>query len=160
MSTARKKDSYGQSVINNRSRNPSRVAGLVAAIATFGSFSAIATAQPGPPPPPAGDQAPVLTGIIVAARPYRIGIRTRDGGYVELDLRNGSIINPPGTRLTPGMRVDVRGVPGRNNAIVIDEIDVRGGRPEAIPNPGRVGPPGAAPPPPGPPGGPPPPPPR
>jgi hypothetical protein len=142
--------------MNQTRATRSRIAGLVAAVATFGSFCAIAIAQPVPPPPPA--QAPVLNGVIVAARPYRIQIRTRDGRYVELDLRNGTVINPPGAALSPGMRVAVRGVPGRNNAIVTDEIDVRGGPPGAIPNPGPVGPPGGALPPPGPPGGPPPPP--
>ncbi len=132
-----------------------RVAGLVAALAAFGSLSAIATAQPVPPPPPAGDQARPLRGIVVAARPYRVQIRTRDGRYVNLDVRDGTVINPPGTMLTPGMRVAVRGVPDRNNAIAADEIDVRGGRPPAIPNAGPEGPPNPAPPPPGPPGAPP-----
>jgi hypothetical protein len=152
----------------------SRVAGIVAALAAFGSLSALATAQPAPPPPPAvGAPAPPpngsvpappgtprvmaprpparlsgpppLGGIVVAARPYHVQIRTRDGRYVNLDLRNGTVINPIGTTLTPGMRVAVRGVPGVNNAIATDEIDV--GPPPAIPNPGPAGPRGAAPPP-------------
>jgi hypothetical protein len=159
----------------------SRVAGIVAALAAFGSLSALATAQPAPPPPPppaagapapppngsvplppgpAGAMAPrpparlsgppPLGGIVVAARPYYVQIRTRDGRYVNLDLRNGTVINPLGTTLTPGMRVAVRGVPGPNNAVTTDEIDVRVGPPPPIPNPGPAGPRGAAPPPPNP----------
>jgi hypothetical protein len=197
----------------------SRVAGLVAALAAFGSLSALATAQPAPPlpaggapappptacgapapslaggvppPPPTGgvpppppgrvpappltgsvpgapramvpgptssiSGAPPLGGIVVATRPYRIQIQTGDGRYVNLNLRNGTVINPLGTSLVPGMCVVVRGVPGVHNAIVTDEIDVRVW-PPAIPNAGPAGPGAAAAPPAGLPAGPPPPPP-
>lgn len=155
----------------------SRAAGLAAAFVAFGGLCAAAVAQPAPPPPPVtgapatgpggpaanrplpprpvdaippgppGGPAP-FGGTVVAARPYHVQIRTRDGRYVNLDLRNGTVIHPLGTTLAPGMRVAVRGVPGRNGAISTDEVDVRLGPPPAPPGRGPGGPRPAAPPPP------------
>ena len=156
---------------------PSRAAGLVAALTAFGGLSGAAIAQTAPPPPPvAGAPAPPppvtgapappppppvagaparpprggpgpLGGTITAARPYHVTIRTRAGRSVELTLHNGTIINPRGTTLSPGMRVAVRGVPGPDGAVVTDEVDVRVGPPPAPGGPGPRGPRQAGPPP-------------
>lgn len=41
-------------------------------------------------------------------------------------LQNGTVINPTGTRLQPGMRVSVRGVPSGHGAINATAVNVLG----------------------------------
>jgi hypothetical protein len=52
----------------------------------------------------------VLTGTIVAAAPYRITVRVGERRRgLPIDLKNGTVINPVGTRLAPGQSVRIRG---------------------------------------------------
>lgn len=68
----------------------------------------------GPPPawaaPYYDTQSHVLTGVIVGAAPYRIAVRVGERRRpLQIDLKNGTVINPVGTRLAPGQNVRIRG---------------------------------------------------
>jgi hypothetical protein len=82
------------------------------------SFSATALPAPaqtyGPPPPWAARSYDanrhVLSGVIRNAAPYRITLQIGPGGRtLPIDLKNGTVILPTGTTLTPGMHVMVHG---------------------------------------------------
>jgi len=141
---------------------------IIAALA-FGSLASPALAQPAPPPapppppPPREAVQPALVGVIVFARPTTIQIRTPEGRFVTLHLRQGTVINPTGIQLAPGMRIAVAGDPTASvlDARNIDTLDRGTAAPPAPPAP-NAGPPPPPPPDGGPPpdaGGPPPPPP-
>jgi hypothetical protein len=51
----------------------------------------------------------ILHGTVASFSPYRLLLARVDGQTTEVDLKNGTIINPVGTTITPGMRVNVRG---------------------------------------------------
>jgi hypothetical protein len=51
----------------------------------------------------------ILHGTVASFSPYRMLLARADGQTTEVDLKNGTIINPVGTTITPGMRVNVRG---------------------------------------------------
>ncbi|HMD02954.1 MAG TPA: hypothetical protein VKG44_08305 [Candidatus Baltobacteraceae bacterium] len=51
-------------------------------------------------------------------------IKLQDGRNIF--LKNGTVINPTGTRLVPGMRIYVQGWHGGNGAINASNIQVRG----------------------------------
>lgn len=97
---------------------------------------------PPQPPPGISAQPPApggITGIIVAARPYLVQIQTLGGRYVALKLHNGTLINPLGTTLRPGMRIAVRGEAQNDGSIYTDQIDLRSPLPLGAPPP-RGGP--------------------
>ena len=54
----------------------------------------------------------------------RTSLRLDDGRAIF--LHQGTVINPTGTTLRPGMRVSISGSPGGRDAINADEIDVSG----------------------------------
>jgi hypothetical protein len=82
---------------------------------SFGAAALPASAQVyGPPPPWAAPYYDatrhVLAGVIRYAAPYRITLQVGPGGRtLPIDLKNGTIIRPTGTTLTPGMNVLVHG---------------------------------------------------
>jgi hypothetical protein len=97
---------------------------------SFGAATLPALAQPyGPPPPWAAPyydtSRHVLAGVIQYAAPYRItlqvGPRRRT---LPIDLKNGTIIRPTGTTLTPGMHVLVHGYWSRG-AFIANRVRVQ-----------------------------------
>jgi hypothetical protein len=101
-----------------------------AALFSLGTLSVPALAQPyGPPPPWAGGYYDMghheLRGVITYAAPYRISLQLgRSGHIVPIDLKNGTIIRPTGTTLTPGMHVFVRGY-WSSGTFIANRVSVR-----------------------------------
>ena len=65
-------------------------------------------------------------GTIVVARPYLVQIQSPDGRYVTLALHKGTVINPLGTTLAPGMHIAAHGIPRSDGDITTDEVDLQG----------------------------------
>jgi hypothetical protein len=63
-----------------------------------------------------------LTGTVSSFSPYNLYLN--NGVHVE--LHNGTVINPTGTNLTPGMRVRVIGARNSDGTFNANEIDVVG----------------------------------
>jgi hypothetical protein len=82
---------------------------------SFGAAAAPAAAQVyGPAPtwaaPYYDATRRLLSGVITAAAPYRVTVQVGPRGRsLNIDLKNGTIIRPTGTTLTPGMHVLVHG---------------------------------------------------
>jgi hypothetical protein len=57
------------------------------------------------------DQHHVLIGTVADFKPYRMLLQPvdPDGHATKVDLKNGTVIRPDGTQLSPGMRVAVMG---------------------------------------------------
>jgi hypothetical protein len=56
------------------------------------------------------DRHHVLIGSVASFKPYRLLLASHQGSETtQVDLKNGTIIRPEGTNLTPGMRVAVMG---------------------------------------------------
>jgi hypothetical protein len=69
-----------------------------------------------------GDRQGQIGGIVSAFSPYNLDL---DRG-THVDLHNGTVINPTGITLRPGMRVQIYGYWRRDGAFEANEIDVRG----------------------------------
>jgi hypothetical protein len=153
----------------------SGVFALAALCASANAQNAAEPAQARPPAPPPGlaqpppvspqrsrppgeatrgrlgrERPPRLVGVVVTVRAFDVQIRTADDRYVRLQLHKGTIINPLGTTLAPGMNVAVRGVRQSAETISTDRIDALPAAPpqgrESLPEPGQRGevpPPGA-----------------
>ncbi len=77
------------------------------------------TAAPDTPAP-----APGLF-IIVKAKSYHVQIQSPDGSYTNLELHKGTVINPVGTILAPGMHIAVRGTKQPDGSVWTDQVDVQ-----------------------------------
>jgi len=62
-----------------------------------------------------------IDGFIATAQPYHFTFR--DG--TPIDMHNGTVINPLGATLTPGMAVRVLGFWRRDGAFEANEVDLR-----------------------------------
>ncbi|MFY9779008.1 MAG: hypothetical protein WAJ85_00685 [Candidatus Baltobacteraceae bacterium] len=95
-----------------------------------GAATAPALAQAyGPPPPWAvryyDSSRHVLVGVIRYAAPYRITLQVGPRGRtLPIDLKNGTVIRPTGTTLTPGMNVSVHGY-WSNGTFIANRVHVR-----------------------------------
>jgi hypothetical protein len=88
------------------------LAGLSCAAATIPANAQMT--RYGPPPawaaPYYDTTSHVLTGTIVNSAPYRITVRVGERRRgLPIDLKNGTVINPVGTRLVAGQNVRIRG---------------------------------------------------
>ncbi len=63
-----------------------------------------------------------LTGTVSSFSPYNLYL----SNGVHVELHNGTVINPTGTNLTPGMRVRVIGARNSDGTFNANEIDVIG----------------------------------
>jgi hypothetical protein len=77
------------------------------------------TAAPATPAPASG------LSIIVKAKSYHVQIQSPDGSYINLELHKGTVINPVGTILAPGMHVAVRGRQQPDGSVWTDQVDVQ-----------------------------------
>ena len=94
----------------------------------------------GPPLVPPIPNGSTRIGTIVVSRPYLVQIQSPNGAYVTLALHRGTVINPLGTTLVPGMRIAVRGIPQSDGSVVADQIDLQARRGPLGPPPGPGGP--------------------
>jgi hypothetical protein len=118
----------------NATTNFLKVAGFAAAFALT-TLAASAQQTPpyaeGPPPPPSGpppayasNPEPTIRGVVTRIdAKYQIHIRDRAGYIDNVSLHDGTIINPRGIPLQPGMRVVIMGHP-EGQAFIANEIDV------------------------------------
>jgi hypothetical protein len=63
--------------------------------------------------------------IIVKAKSYHVQIQSPDGSYIDLELHKGTVINPVGTILAPGMHIAVRGTQQPDGSVWTDQVDVQ-----------------------------------
>lgn len=63
--------------------------------------------------------------IIVKAKSYHVQVESPDGSYVDLELHKGTVINPVGTLLAPGMHIAVRGTRRPDGSVWTDQVDVQ-----------------------------------
>jgi hypothetical protein len=61
----------------------------------------------------------------VKAKAYHIQVQTSDGSYINLVLHKGTVINPVGTILAPGMRITIRGTHQPDGSVWTDQVDVQ-----------------------------------
>jgi hypothetical protein len=100
------------------------------ALGSLGAATLPALGQPyGPPPtwaaPYYDTSRHVLAGVIRYAAPYRITLQVGPRHHaLPIDLKNGTIIQPTGTTLTPGMHVLVRGY-WRAGTFIANRVRVR-----------------------------------
>jgi hypothetical protein len=78
------------------------------------------TATPATPAP-----APGLFVIVVKAKSYHVQIQSPGGSYINLELHKGTVINPVGTILAPGMHIAVRGTKQPDGSVWTDQVDVQ-----------------------------------
>ncbi len=87
-------------------------------------------AQPPQPPPggprPRGGPPAPTSGVITSSRPYHVVLAGPAGRTIALTLRQGTIIDPRGTTLVPGMRVTYTGRPLGDGTILTDRIALGG----------------------------------
>ena len=103
---------------------------LIAVLAAAAvAFPASAFAQTDTPPVPSfarptyGSNEEVVRGVIASFDGgYNLQVRDERGYLDTVTLHQGTIINPTGLRLSPGMSVTVRGV-NRGNALDANQID-------------------------------------
>ncbi len=62
--------------------------------------------------------------IIVKAKSYHVQVQSSDGSYINLELHKGTVINPVGAVLAPGMHIAVRGTQQPDGSISTDQVDV------------------------------------
>jgi hypothetical protein len=101
---------------------------LAAAAAPAGAFAQADAPPPAAPPAPVAPPSYArpddgIHGRIVSFDgAYNLQVRD-DRGYVDnVQLRQGTVINPTGVRLTPGMAVTIHGTNG-GSAFIASEID-------------------------------------
>jgi hypothetical protein len=101
----------------------------IARIAAAAALLAIPTAALAQPDPywhgnrgAYGDRQGQIGGVVAAFSPYNLDLER--GTHVA--LHKGTIINPTGINLRPGMRVQISGYWRRDGAFEANEIDVRG----------------------------------
>ena len=102
------------------------LAAIAAALALLAPPAAALAAAPAAPivvaqgygPPPPGVRS--IRGIVVSAAPYHLVLRNG----VQVVMHNGTIINPTGTTLVPGMHVRVFGHWRHDGAFEANRIQV------------------------------------
>jgi hypothetical protein len=73
------------------------------------------------------NQQTAVTGVVTYFNRYDLRIRT-GFGEAQVQLHQGTVINPTGASLREGMIVSVAGRRGRDGVLRADRIDVRAGR--------------------------------
>lgn len=99
--------------------NPRRLAGalVLAALIALPGLAVAQGYQQGPPPPPPPHS---YTGIIQSVQGSSF---TLNNGRT-IFMHQGTVINPTGIRLKPGMQVTVYGPHAGNGAVNANEVDV------------------------------------
>jgi hypothetical protein len=124
---------------------------LALGLGIFGAGSAIATAQVSNPSAPDGpvasdtfdanyatvnswqsawdrgnyDRNHVLLGTVGSFAPYRLTLQSQQGDNMTVDLKNGTVIRPTGTKPMPGERVAVFGY-WSNGTFIASRVVVHG----------------------------------
>ena len=124
---------------------------LALGLGVFGAGSAIGAAQVSNPCAPAGpvaydafdpnynavdswqsrwdngnyDRNHVLLGTVGSFAPYRLTLLSRQGDSMTVDLKNGTVIRPTGTKPMPGERVAVFGY-WSNGTFIANRVVVHG----------------------------------
>jgi hypothetical protein len=71
------------------------------------------------------DRNHVLIGTVGSFAPYRLTLQSRQGDNMTVDLKNGTMIRPTGTRPMPGERVAVFGY-WSNGTFIANRVVIRG----------------------------------
>jgi hypothetical protein len=136
--------------MNTKSTAVEIIRPLVLGLGIFGAGSAIAAAQDSNPYAQNGQVAPrtfdsnnsvnswqsawdsgnydrnhVLIGTVGTFAPYRLTLQSRQGDNMTVDLKNGTVIRPTGTRPMPGERVAVFGY-WSNGTFIANRVVIHG----------------------------------
>jgi len=111
-----------------KSFRPTRLVGLAAlalATASFGAAAVPAVAQPDFAVPYYDASRHTLVGVITYSAPYRLTLQVGPHGRtLPVDLKNGTVILPTGTTLTPGMHVVLHGY-WSNGTFIANRVHLR-----------------------------------
>jgi hypothetical protein len=125
--------------MNTKSTAVKIIRPLALGLGIFGAGSAIAAAQVSDPYAPYDsvnswqsawdsgnyDRNHVLVGTVGSFAPYRLTLQSRQGDNMTVDLKNGTVIRPTGTKPMPGERVAVFGY-WSNGTFIANRVVIHG----------------------------------